>query len=238
MSKRSIHNNINNLTNALNQSSLNESPKNMQEAILKFEYTEKERSNSSKLTNGLTDYELKFLLIIHRRINKNSFNNSKLQTLKNKYIGLRNLFRISQFNGNINIKYNNKNLKLNWNTLDFLLFYFLYSENINEITNNINSNTDLKLINIYIYFVFSIDIYKLVKENNLIDFNSTNFNNIYLRAYQDFFSNSNSNRNNPIKKEEFMYFLKENLTHNKKNSYLKNLHNKFFESNKSKKRRV
>jgi hypothetical protein len=45
--------------------------------------------------NGLTENELKFLLIVHRRINKNSFNNSKLQTLKNKYIELRNLFEIS-----------------------------------------------------------------------------------------------------------------------------------------------
>jgi hypothetical protein len=108
---------------------------------------------------------------------------------------------------------------------------------INNTFNSSNINTKNK-INIYIYFVFSIDIYKLVKENNLIDFNSTNFNNIYLRAYQDFFGNSNSNRNNPIKKQNFMYFLKENLTPNKKNIYLQNLHNKFFESNRSKKRRV
>jgi hypothetical protein len=43
MSNRII--NINNLTNSLSQSSLNESPKNMHEAISKFEYTEKESSN-------------------------------------------------------------------------------------------------------------------------------------------------------------------------------------------------
>jgi hypothetical protein len=200
----------------------NTNPTNMIEAIANIKYTKDEEEAIKQISD--TNEELKkFFVIICRRYSKtDNFNIVNcIQYFYKKYQDLDKILRNIKINNNLygQLKIN----KLDYNTLDFLLFiYNLKDDNIFYLAYIEELLDDYKIENIvkiYNYYVFIIDIYKLIIINNFIDFNYNNFY-TYLKAYYSYLKNiqkinektKNKNINNKhiidFDKNQFIKFLK------------------------------